>query len=163
MTEIKIGDVAKDELTGFEGLVIGRSRYLSNCDRLTLQPRSLDKDGKPQATNSFDITHCALVQAGAVPVPDKSWDRRENIALGDTAKDAITGFQGVVTARTSWIDANDHLSLQPTTLDNDGQPQKPNGFDATRCDLVSKLQPPAPAERRGGPMDEPRRNADPVR
>lgn len=160
MTEIKLGDLAKDDLTGFEGLVIGRSLYLSNCDRLTLQPRSLDKDGKPQGTNSFDITHCTLVKSSVVPVPEIPWEKREEISLGDTARDTITGFQGVVTARTSWLDANDHLSLLPTTLDKDGQPQKQHGFDATRCELVSKLQPPAPKEHRGGPMDEPRRPED---
>lgn len=162
MTTINLGDVAKDQLTGFEGLVIGRTRYLSNCDRITLQPRTL-KDGKPHETHSFDITHCDLVETGVFTVSAHPWNRREDICLGDTAKDTITGFQGVVTARTSWIDACDHLSLLPTTLDKDGQPQKSYSFDSTRLELVSKLQPPAPAEHRGGPMEEPVRTLDPVR
>jgi hypothetical protein len=160
--EIALGDVAKDDLTGFEGVVTGRTHWLSNCDRLTLQPRGL-KDGKPREAVSFDITHCILVQRAAHPPAPKNPDQRANVALGDIARDTVTGFEGVVIARCEYLTIDDRVVLQPKTLDKDGQPQKPHGFDVVHVDLVSKLHPPAPPEKRGGPMDDVRRAADPVR
>src|SRR5579872_1541391 len=120
--EIAIGDIAKDDLTGFSGLVIGRTHWLSNCDRLTIQPRELDKDGQPQKTNSFDIAHCELVSKGAVDAPKHPWDQKEEIALGDTVRDEITGFEGVVIARTHWLTASDVLLVQPKGLNKESQP-----------------------------------------
>ena len=161
--EIEMGDIAKDDLTGFEGVVIGRTHWLSNCDRLTLQPQSLDKEGQPAKSNSFDITHCQLVKKGAVHVTPPQGDMHPELALGDTAKDTITGFEGVITARSKWMSACDRLVLQPTNLKDDGQPKESHGFDATSCVLVSKKDPPAPPEKRGGPMDDVRRAPDPTR
>jgi 4-hydroxy-3-methylbut-2-enyl diphosphate reductase IspH len=162
MDEIQLGDMARDDLTGFEGVVTGRTHWLSNCDRLTLQPKGL-KDGQPQKDVSFDITHCVLVSKAAHAPAAKNTDQREHILLGDTARDEITGFEGVVTARAHFLTICDRLVLQPKTLDKDGQPQKSAGFDVTRVALVSSLQPPAPKEVRGGPMDDVRRAADPGR
>lgn len=160
--EIEMGDIAKDDLTGFEGVVISRVHWLSNCDRLTLQPKGL-KDGKPQDAVCFDITHCELISKAAHKPAVIAGDQRTHIALGDTAEDEITGFQGVVVARCHYLTICDRLVLQPKTLDKDGQPQKQAGFDAVHCKLISKLHPPAPPEKRGGPMDSVRRAADPTR
>lgn len=160
--EIKLGDIARDDLTGFEGVVTGRTHWLSNCDRLTLQPKGL-RDGKPQDAVSFDITHCILVSRDAHPAAPQSHDQQKHIALGDTARDTVTGFEGVVIARCKYLTIDDRLVLQPKTLDKDGQPQKSHGFDVVHLELVSKLNPPAPKETRGGPMDDVRRSPDPVR
>jgi hypothetical protein len=163
MDEIEMGDIAKDDLTGFTGVVIGRTHWLTNCDRLSLQPRGLDKDGQPLKSNSFDITHCTLVSKRAItPSPFKG-DMHPELALGDIARDTITGFEGVIIARARWISACDRLVLQPTKLKDDGQPRENHGFDAANCVLVSKKDPPAPAEKRGGPMDDVARRSDPVR
>lgn len=161
--EIELGDVARDELTGFEGVVTGRTHWLTNCDRLTLQPRKLDKDGQPHKDHSFDITHCALVSKAAIKRVPQTVDQREHIKLGDTARDEITGFEGTVIARAHWISAGDRLVIQPKTLKEDGQPKDTHGVDAANCTLVSSLSPPAPAEKRGGPMPTVSRNADPTR
>jgi len=44
--EIQLGDVAKDSITGFEGVVTGRTEWLNGCCRWLIQPRSLH-EGKP--------------------------------------------------------------------------------------------------------------------
>lgn len=159
---IELGDIAKDDLTGFEGVVVSRTFWLTNCDRLSLQPKAL-KDGEPAKAQSFDITRCTLVTKAAHAAGPRAIDTRPEIALGDTARDTITGFEGIVLARCVYLSAGDHLVLQPQKLDKDGQPQKTSGFDVSHCALVAKLQPPAPPEKRGGPMDDVRRRADPVR
>ncbi|WP_240533448.1 hypothetical protein [Sinorhizobium fredii] len=37
---------AKDQLTGFSGIVIGRAQYITGCDQYLLTPRTPDKDAK---------------------------------------------------------------------------------------------------------------------
>lgn len=63
---IELGDVAKDTITGFEGVVVARTQWLIGCDRLTLQPQKL-KDGKPLDPITFDEPQCNLVKAKAAP------------------------------------------------------------------------------------------------
>lgn len=50
---IELGDVAKDTLTGFKGIVVGVTKWLHGCRRIVIQPQEL-KDGKPIDPISFD-------------------------------------------------------------------------------------------------------------
>ena len=67
---IKLGDLAKDEVTGFEGIVTCRSEWLAGCVRCSLQPQETytakDGDLKPAETGCFDEGNLVLVKAGAV-------------------------------------------------------------------------------------------------
>lgn len=64
---INLGDLAKDRVTGFTGVVVAHTRWLNGCPRITLQPRDLDPGGKPKETQTFDELQCEIVEAGAVP------------------------------------------------------------------------------------------------
>ena len=64
MNTINLGDVAKDKITGFEGVVVADTAWLNGCRRLTLQPQKL-KDGKSLETETYDVTHLVLVKARA--------------------------------------------------------------------------------------------------
>ena len=56
MEEAKLGDLAKDTITGFEGTVIAITEWLHACKRVTLQPRELNsKTGQPIESNTFDM------------------------------------------------------------------------------------------------------------
>ena len=59
---IKLGDTARDTLTGLTGAVVARHEYLNGCVRLSLQPNKL-KDGKPVDWSVFDIEQIELVKA----------------------------------------------------------------------------------------------------
>lgn len=63
MTRIELGDVARDTITGFQGVVIADTKWLHGCRRLTLQPQTLDKDGKVQESMTFDEPQLAKVTA----------------------------------------------------------------------------------------------------
>lgn len=67
MTTIKLGDIAKDKVTGFTGVVVAQTTWLNNCVRLTLQPTSLSKDGAPRPSETFDEYQVELVKRSAVP------------------------------------------------------------------------------------------------
>jgi hypothetical protein len=64
-TEIKLGDVARDTISGFEGVVIGRTEWLNGCARWCLQPQKLH-DGKPIEGHWFDEPQVERVKADAV-------------------------------------------------------------------------------------------------
>ena len=57
---IKLGDLAKDTITGFEGVVIAITEWLHGCRRMTLQPKAL-KDGSPIASATFDEPQLELI------------------------------------------------------------------------------------------------------
>lgn len=46
MSKINLGDKVKDSVTGFSGIAIGRTTWLHGCDRITVQPEGVDKQGK---------------------------------------------------------------------------------------------------------------------
>lgn len=54
MSKINLGDKVQDTVTGFKGIAIGRTTWLHGCDRLTVQPEGLTKEGKMFETQSFD-------------------------------------------------------------------------------------------------------------
>ena len=49
-----LGAHLRDRISGFDGVVVARTEYLHNCSRYMLQPRAVDKDGKPKDVQSFD-------------------------------------------------------------------------------------------------------------
>jgi len=51
---IKLGDKARDTISGFEGVVTCISDWLNGCRRVTIQPEKLH-DGKPIDNCCFDI------------------------------------------------------------------------------------------------------------
>ena len=75
------------------------------------------------------------------------------IHLGDVARDTITGFEGVVVARTEWLTGCARLTLQPK-VKKDGTLPDSMTFDEPTCDLVTSNQP-QPARTTGGPRPEP--------
>lgn len=69
----------------------------------------------------------------------------ENIEVGQTAKDIVTGFEGVVACKTTYLYGVDRLGLQPREL-KDGKPQESHDFDisqlkVTDTDKVLDMEP----------------------
>ena len=62
---VELGDRAKDKITGFEGIVIGKTRWLYGCDRITIQPEDT-KDGKPIDAATFDEPQVEVVRRGVI-------------------------------------------------------------------------------------------------
>lgn len=64
-TDIKVGALVKDRVTGFTGIAVCRSEWLNGCIRITVQPREL-KDGKPIETHGFDVEELIVLDADAM-------------------------------------------------------------------------------------------------
>lgn len=59
----------------------------------------------------------------------------QDINLGDRVRDPITGFCGIVTALTTWLNGCQRASVQPESL-KDGIPQSSEHFDVPQLELV---------------------------
>lgn len=53
MFKFDLGDKVKERITGFEGVVVCQSRYLTGCNRYAVQSQEL-RDGKPADWVYFD-------------------------------------------------------------------------------------------------------------
>lgn len=71
---IKLGDKVKDNVSGFQGIAIGRTKWLHGCDRITIQP-PVDKDGKHQDAAAFDEQQVELVKAQPVKISEHAGAR----------------------------------------------------------------------------------------
>lgn len=61
--KIELGDIAKDPVTGIQGVVVALTKWLHGCVRFTLQPLGKKKkDGVPHENHSFDEPQLVLVK-----------------------------------------------------------------------------------------------------
>lgn len=75
--EIELGRTARDTITGFEGVVVGRTEWLNGCVRVGLQP-PVNKEGKVldaywvdvEQVEVLDIEPKAKLQPTNGPMPD---------------------------------------------------------------------------------------------
>lgn len=72
---VALGDVAKDRITGFEGVVVAVTQWLNACRRATLQPRTL-KEGTVIPADSFDVEQLEIVERAAFT--EKPEEKRTN-------------------------------------------------------------------------------------
>lgn len=59
---IELGVQARDKVTGYTGIVVGRTEWLYGCFRYTVQSQEL-KDGKPVEPMGFDEDALEVVGA----------------------------------------------------------------------------------------------------
>lgn len=59
---IELGQKAKDKITGFEGIIIGKCIYLTGCNQYGLAPAC--KDGEVKATQWFDEGRIEIIGDG---------------------------------------------------------------------------------------------------
>ena len=62
---IRLGFKAKDKITGFEGILIGKASYLYGCDQYAITPPV--RDGKTVDTQWFDEGRVEIIGSGILP------------------------------------------------------------------------------------------------
>jgi hypothetical protein len=63
---VERGDRVRDEVTGFEGIVICRSVWLNGCVRFVVQAEHVGKDGVPIPCETIDAQQTKLIKKGVV-------------------------------------------------------------------------------------------------
>lgn len=75
---INLGDLARDTISGFEGIVTSKTEWLNGCVRIGLSPKRLH-DGKRIESEVFDIEQCELIEAAKKPAAPPSGGDRPSI------------------------------------------------------------------------------------
>lgn len=153
MARIRLGDLVKDRVTGFEGVAICRSEWLNRCVRITIQPRNL-KDGKVIDGDCFDIEQLEVIKQSVFD--GGNCHRLHGLELGDLVKDQITGFKGVVECVDRWLNGVVRMRVQPQKV-KDGEVVKGSYFDVNRLELSKKEVFKRKKNETGGPMPKPER------
>ncbi|MFZ2804289.1 MAG: hypothetical protein WA001_03625 [Patescibacteria group bacterium] len=65
---MKFGDRAKDKISGFEGILTGRTTWQTGCDQWCIAPTTLDKDGNLRESKWFDIMRIEVTAPDAVVI-----------------------------------------------------------------------------------------------
>lgn len=73
-SEDYIGLTVKDRITGFEGMCIGITKWITGCDQLAIQPKITMTPEGPKRTEAiwYDVLRCEVIEGGEVwkpPVP----------------------------------------------------------------------------------------------
>jgi len=87
---------------------------------------------------------------------------QSQIKLGDRVKDTVTGFVGIVTCISDWLNGCRRLTIQPEET-RDGRPLDAFTFDAEQIKLVKVGAVPGPESEHGGPSIPPVQRKDPPR
>jgi hypothetical protein len=66
----------------------------------------------------------------------------DRLELGDLARHAVTGFEGIVTAKVDYLQGCRQLCLQPRKLQENGEPVGSLYFDEPYVDLVERSAVP---------------------
>lgn len=80
---VGLGDLVKDDVTGFTGVAVAITQWLNGCRRINLQPRELDEKGGVKHSETFDENQITVVERAAV--------KGENVAAPGRRTAAPTG------------------------------------------------------------------------
>ena len=61
---IKLGQEAKDKVTGFKGILTARCQYITGCDQYQISPAGLDSDNKLKELYQFDEGRIEILGPG---------------------------------------------------------------------------------------------------
>ncbi|MDG6938500.1 MAG: hypothetical protein JRN42_08210 [Nitrososphaerota archaeon] len=78
---------------------------------------------------------------------------KSKYALGQEVRDTITGFSGVVTSVTHWLNGCVRVGVQPREL-KDGKPIDAEVFDEEQLEAVKKSATEKAGRRSGGPCPD---------
>ena len=79
------------------------------------------------------------------------------INLGDKVKDSVTGFAGIVVAKTEWLHGCIRIMVQPDKLQKDGSLADAVQFDEPQLIMVKPKKVPEGSRLTGGPKPYPTR------
>jgi len=84
------------------------------------------------------------------------------IKLGDKVEDVITGFKGIVIARSEWLNGCTRCAVQPP-VDKDGKHIEDVWIDEQQLVVIKKEGAENGGPVTGGGRPSPMRNSDPIR
>lgn len=135
-----MGIIARDLVSGFEGMIVVRVQHITGCSTYGLAPKSAD--GKVGDTEHFNENRIVPVEGaeGFAWEGEMEFDKIFINPIGAKAKDKITGFTGVITSRIEYLfNANSNGVTPP--MDKDGKLPDGYQFDEGRMEILPEPKP----------------------
>lgn len=129
--------VAKDSISGFEGVVIARNAHLFGCAQYGLAPKELGSDGSPRKTEYFDESRIEILDNSKAVEGSNDYQDIYLIPLGTEVKDKVSSFQGKVLMVIENLHNCNQYYVEPP-VDKDGKPRDGQFFDEGRLTVVGK-------------------------
>lgn len=156
---IPLGVTVRDKTSGFTGMSVSMTEFMTGNVQLSLQPPA--KDGALPETIGFDIHQLETAPGPTVPCIAPPLDT--GIKLGEKVMDIVTGCQGVAIRRTTFLNGCVYYVVVDENLSKEGLPIE-HFLEWKRLErvsvgvfnkIVAKLKPAAsedkPARSPGGP------------
>lgn len=129
--------IAKDTISGFQGVIIARNAHLFGCAQYGLAPQELASDGSPRKTEYFDESRIEIVDETNAVKGEDQYALIFDVPLGTEVKDKVSGFQGKVLVVLEQLHNCSNYYVEPP-VDNDGKPRDGMWFDEGRLVVISK-------------------------
>lgn len=71
MAKVQLGQIVKDRVTGFTGMVVAISTWLNGCNRIGVQSQTEKKDGLPIEPYFVDEQQLDIIEEVKEPVKEK--------------------------------------------------------------------------------------------
>ncbi len=81
MPKFNLGDKVRDLVTGFSGIVVGHTVWLTGCDTYVVNPQVIH-EGKPVQSTTFDDHALELIEKEAVKLPDAKAAKAQKAKVG---------------------------------------------------------------------------------
>lgn len=94
--KIDLGDLVRDRVTGFEGVVVAITFWLNGCVRITIQPCQLTEKGTHPDSVTFDEHQIELVRHPAI---QPKFSIAEHLNRSDAA--TVTGGPSIAPSRAA--------------------------------------------------------------
>ena len=70
MAKIELGSEVKDRVTGYTGIAVSVTTFLTGCDRYAVQKKyNPEKDDKPAEVEMYDEVDLEVIGRGILPPP----------------------------------------------------------------------------------------------
>lgn len=150
MKKIELGDVVKDQVSGFAGVAVGRVTWLSGVDQISVRPISKIPN---MMSDSVFIDELQLIHTGAKSIKLDVSPTIRQINHGDKVRDVVSSAEGIVVGCVEWISGCHTIYLQMGKIDK--TTNKLNeliGFDESRLEIITKAYVKLPERKQtGGP------------
>lgn len=117
----RLGDRARDEVTGYEGIVICEHTMLNGCIHLELKAPGLTDEMKTKKGFAADIQRIKIIEEDVIKVPPHLIEYN-NVRLGDEVEDLVVGLQGIVTGRMVFLSGAVYYHVAQVGMQKDGHP-----------------------------------------
>lgn len=127
---VRLGNLVVDDVTGLKGTVTSIHFGMSGAVLIGVHPKGKGTD-MPKG-GAFDTDHVTVKGEG---VACKAPDDTSHLVLGTTMKDVVTGYTGVATGKTIFMNGCTQFELAGP-VDKDGKNPEIQGFDWKRLETV---------------------------